>query len=302
MKAWGEWFIKTFNLDGIRLDAVKHISADYMREWIGHVRYTSGKNLFAVAEYISSTTGPLHNYITEVTAKGDYPQSACLFDFPLSFKFREASKKGEDYDLRNLFQNTLVAEQPALAVTFIENHDYEFGRAFNSHVEEWFKPLAYAFILLREAGFPCIFFPDYYGSVSVDSHQGYHSGREYLDLLLKLRKQFALGEEKQYAEENVAGWVRLGFVDGAKGAMAVVINTAYDKVSTIRMNTARKNKNFYHMATIKWTPGGFITVKGTYPEYGNSQDETLTDEEGWGDFLADGGSVSIWIENGVGID
>jgi alpha-amylase len=104
-----------------------------------------------------------------------------------------------------------MAEQPAKAVTFVENHDYQFGREFNSHVREWFKPLAYAFILLRDRGYPCVFFADYYGSHEKFEHQGQPSGREYLDLLLKLRKQFALGEERatlrsQCGEVGQNGW------------------------------------------------------------------------------------------------
>ena len=31
-------------------------------------------------------------------------------------------------------------------------------------VEPWFKPLAYALILLRREGYPCIFYADYYGA------------------------------------------------------------------------------------------------------------------------------------------
>lgn len=302
MKAWGEWFVKEFDLDGVRLDAVKHISAGFIREWVGHVRYKRGKDLFAVAEYISGTTDTLHWYLNEVTAKGDFPQRICLFDFPLFFKFREAGRRGEDYDLRELFRNTLMEEQPALAVTFVENHDYEYGRGFQCHVEAWFKPLAYAFILLRENGFPCLFFPDYYGSQDLFEHKGYQSGRQYLDLLLKLRKQFALGEEVWAAGSTVAGWTRLGFVPGARGAMAVVINTAYNRVQSIELETARIYKLFYHLATIKWTGNGYLVVKGAYTMYGNKEEGVWTDANGRGDFVADGGAVSIWIEEGAGLE
>jgi hypothetical protein len=65
--------------------------------------------------------------------------------------------------------------------------------------------------------------------------QGFHWFlRSDFPVLLKLRKQFALGEERYYADRNVAGWVRMGFVPGAKGAMAVVINTAYGAVKAIQ--------------------------------------------------------------------
>lgn len=194
-----------------------------------------------------------------------------------------------------------MTEQPAKAVTFVENHDYQFGREFNSHVREWFKPLAYAFILLRDRGYPCVFFADYYGSHDKFEHQGQPSGREYIDLLLKLRKQFALGEERFYSDRNVAGWVRMGGVPGAKGAMSVVINNSYGTLKAIAMNTGRFNKRFYHLATIKFKDNKFVVVKNRYELYGDKAEGLQTDRNGWGDFLADGGTAAIWIEDGVGL-
>ena len=50
-----------------------------------------------------------------------------------------------------------------MAVTFVDNHDSEPGQALESFIEDWFKPLAYALILLRKEGLPCVFYGDYYG-------------------------------------------------------------------------------------------------------------------------------------------
>ncbi len=301
MKYWGKWFTQEVGLDGLRLDAIKHITAGYIREWIGHVRAKTGKPLFTVGEYIAGETSTLHNYLTEVTASGQHPQDISLFDFPLRFLFGSASWQGEAFDLGALNYNTLMVEQPSKAVTFVENHDYQFGREFNSHVQEWFKPLAYAFILLRDKGYPCLFFPDYYGSHDKFEHRGQPSGREYLDLLLRLRKQFALGEERFYAERNVAGWVRMGGVPGAKGAMSVVINNSYGAVKAIRMNTGRFNKRFYHLATIKLKDNEFLVAKHRYELYGDKAEGLWADQHGWANFLADGGTAAIWIEDGVGL-
>jgi alpha-amylase len=301
MKYWGEWFTNEVGLDGLRLDAVKHITSGYIREWIGHIRAKTGKPLFTVGEYIAGDTSTLHEYLTEVTNSGQFPQDISLFDFPLRFLFGNASWQGESFDLRALNANTLMAEQPSKAVTFVENHDYQFGRGFNSHVQEWFKPLAYAFILLRDRGYPCLFFPDYYGSHNKDNHQGQPSGREYLNLLLKLRKQFALGEERFYADRNVAGWVRMGGVPDAKGAMSVVINNSVG-VKSIGMNTGRFNKRFYHLATIKLKDNQFVVIKNRYDLYGDKAEGLSTDRDGWADFLADAGTASIWIEDGVGLE
>jgi alpha-amylase len=301
MKYWGEWFVKELSLDGVRIDAVKHFSADYLREWLGHVRAKSNNSLFAVGEYIDGGTSTLHDYITRVSASGEYPQTITLFDFPLRFKFKEASMQGYGYDLRSLSSGTLVSEQPALAVTFVENHDYEYAREYESHVEEWFKPLAYAFILLREGGYPCVFFPDYFGSSESSWRPHQLKGKEYLDLFLMLRKQFALGAERYYADRNIAGWIRMGFVPGAKGGMAVVINNSPGGVQAIRMNTGRLNTCFYHLATVKSSASAFEVVKRDYKLYGSKSGGLWTDSSGWGDFVAEGGTVSIWIEYGANL-
>jgi alpha-amylase len=228
-----------------------------------------------------------------------------LFDFPLRFKLKTASWAGEAFDLRELERGTLVAEQPARAVTFVENHDYQYLRDVDSHVREWFKPIAYAYVLLRQGGYPCVFFPDYYGLGPEIDGRGQAPGREYLDLLLAVRKQLALGEERYYGDRNVAGWVRMGGVPGARGALAVVVNNGYAGVRAIRMDTGRASRRFYHLATIKHTgtadPGGFQVVRGAYGMYGDKADGLWTDAGGWADFLADSGTAALWVEDGVGL-
>jgi alpha-amylase len=109
------------------------------------------------------------------------------------------------FDLRELNRGTLLVEQPAKALTFVENHDYQYGRALDSHVREWFKPLAYAYILLRAGGYPCIFHGDYYGIDKALGGRGQPAGSGYLDPLLQVRKQCALGEERYYDDRSVAG-------------------------------------------------------------------------------------------------
>ena len=301
MKHWGTWFSAKVGLDGFRLDAVKHITAGYVREWVGHMRTEANKPFFTVGEYIAGDTPILHSYLTEVTTKGSYPQDISLLDFPLRFKFKSASWSGQSFDLRELNQNTLMAEQPAKAVTFVENHDYQFGRELDSHVKEWFKPLAYAFILLREQGYPCVFFPDYYGSHDKDNHKAQPSGREYINLLLKLRKQFALGDERFYAHSDIVGWVRMGGVSSAIGAMAVTMSNSYSAIKAIRMNTGRFNKRFYHLATIKLVGNQYVISRVNYDVFGSKSEGLMTDQYGWAEFVAEGGSVTIWIEDGVGL-
>jgi alpha-amylase len=255
-----------------------------------------------VAEYISETTGPLHDYLTQVSARGDYPQDICLFDFPLRFKFHRASWAGDSFDLRELGRDTLLAEQPSKAVTFVENHDYQYGREWESHVLEWFKPLAYAYILLRAGGYPCIFHADYYGVDPRLDGRGQAPGQEYLQLLLTLRKHFALGEERYYDERNVAGWVRLGETASAR-ALAVVVNNASAGVQSLWMDTGRSNRRFVHLATLKAAPqrsdtgAGFQVLRDAYPAYADNAEALLTCSDGWAHFPSDAGSVAIWLED-----
>ena len=69
--------------------------------------------------------------------------------------------------MRTLLDGTLVQCDPCRAVTFVQNHDTQDGQALQSVIAPWFQPIAYAVILLRPQGYPCIFYGDYYG---VPSH------------------------------------------------------------------------------------------------------------------------------------
>jgi alpha-amylase len=81
-------------------------------------------------------------------------QQVTLFDAALQLRFHQASKAGGDFDLRTIFDGTLVAARPDHAVTLVDNHDTQPLQALEAPVEPWFKPLAYALILLREGGRP----------------------------------------------------------------------------------------------------------------------------------------------------
>ena len=54
------------------------------------------------------------------------------------------------------------------------------------------KPAAYALILLREQGLPCVFYGDYYGISGQYAQQDF---KEVLDCLLAIRKDLAYGEQ-----------------------------------------------------------------------------------------------------------
>ena len=143
-------------MDGFRLDAVKHINTNFYKKWIKELRNATNKQLFTVGEYWTGDVSKLHKYLTEIEGE------ISLFDVPLHYNLCTASKE-ENYDLSQIFEHTLVKENPSKAVTFVDNHDTQPEQALESFIEKWFKPAAYALILLREDGYPCVFYGDYYG-------------------------------------------------------------------------------------------------------------------------------------------
>ena len=119
---------------------------------------TAQRDLFIVAEYWSHDLSALQQYIELVDGK------VMLFDVALHLKFHQASKQGDGFDMAQIFTDTLTAADPAHAVTLVANHDTQPLQSLEAPVEPWFKPLAYALILLREQGVPCVFYPDLYGA------------------------------------------------------------------------------------------------------------------------------------------
>jgi alpha-amylase len=172
----------------------------------------AAREIPVVAEYWSADLGALEWFLTAV---GD---RMMLFDVPLHFAFHRAGIEGDAFDLRTIFDRTLVAARHDMAVTFVDNHDSQPMQALESTVADWFKPLAYALILLRREGFPCVFQADYDGAAYTEQRWGEEpvdvemaSHRAFLDVCLGLRRD--LGESEQadaFDHSNVIGWIRHG--------------------------------------------------------------------------------------------
>lgn len=275
LKSWGEWYIDTTKIDGVRFDAVKHVRAGFFPQWLNHLREYSGKDIFAVGEYWSYEVEALHHFI-DVTGG-----NVALFDAPLHLNFALASKAGNGYDMRTIFDGSLVQNEPTLAVTIVANHDTQPLQALESVVEPWFKPLAYALILLRRDGYPCIFYPDYFGAHYKDSGK---DGQEYeiwmnshqwlIDKFLEARQNYAFGDQYDYFDHaNTVGWTRLGTKEN-QGAMAVVLSNGD--------------------AGSKWMEVG--QANQTYFDLTEHISETITtNDEGWAEFRCEPGSVSVWV-------
>ena len=274
LKNWGLWYYNFTGVDGFRLDAVKHIRADFFPNWLGKIREVAEKNLFAVGEYWSLSIDKILSYME----KSEYTMN--LFDVPLHYNFFNASRSNGEYDMRKIFDGTLLSTIPDRAVTFVDNHDTEPGQALESWVLDWFKPIAYSIILLRNRGIPCVFYGDYYGIPSKDVCPK----NVILDKLLKARKYFAYGEQEDYFyDKNKVGFVRRGDYEHHDSGLAVVMT---DKLGgVVRMNIGKK-----FAGTVFYDCLGFVDKK------------IYIDEEGYGDFECIDGSVSVWIRDGQRIN
>ena len=274
LKAWGQWYLNETNIDGFRLDAVKHIRSDFFPDWLGELRNCSEKKLFAVGEYWSANIDVINNYIQKTEG------CMSLFDVPLHYNFYRASVSNGEFNMSQIFDGTIVGTNPEKAVTFVDNHDTELGQALESWILDWFKPLAYSLILLRKDGFPCVFYGDYYGI----PEKGIEPKDHMLDILLKVRKYFAYGDQYDYFNDrNIIGFTRTGDYDHPDSGVAVVMT---DKQGgAIQMNVGKNLANSV-----------------LYDCTGNLSETVYVDNDGNGIFYCKDGSVSVWIKQGQSVN
>ncbi len=275
---WGRWYLDKTGVDGFRLDAIKHIAAWFFPEWLDSLEKYVGRDLFVVGEYWVNSLATLLKYIDDVGGR------MSVFDVPLHYNFHRASRAGSEFDMRRILEGTVMQARPTHAVTFVENHDSQPLQALESVVETWFKPLAYALVLLRKEGYPCLFYADYYGAEYDDfgrdgnrHHIVIPSLRQLLDIMLAVRRDFAHGSQYDYFDHpSTIGWTRLG-EEADCGGMAVLMSNGgdgYKWMETCSASTEYKD----------------VT--------GNISRRVITNEHGWGEFLCNAGSVSVWVPSG----
>lgn len=254
---WGSWYLDFTGVESLRLDALKHITYDFYPGWLQMLREHTGRELFTVGEYWVGNLGELMAYLRNCG------RCMSLFDVPLHFNFQHLSLAGSKACLADVLNHTLVSQDPDHAVTFVDNHDTQYDRELQSWVQGWFKPLAYAIILLREKGTPCVFYGDLYGvpSYRIAPVQG-------LETLLRARKEYGYGHQEDYFYfNNVIGWTR-------GDHMAVVLSNGDDGWMDMYLGK----------------PGDvFVDLMG------NRKEEVVIDQNGCGTFLVRSHSVSVWV-------
>lgn len=66
--------------------------------------------MFAVGEFWKDSLGDIEAYLNNMGTQFS------VFDAPLHYNFKEAGEAGNNYDLRQIFDNTLVKTRPKDAV------------------------------------------------------------------------------------------------------------------------------------------------------------------------------------------
>ena len=271
---WLKWFVDTTGVAGLRLDAIKHIDLQFMHQLIQQAHEQYGDAFYVFGEYWHADSAAKGDYLADTDYLFD------LVDVGLHMNFHKASRAGKDYDLRTLFDGSLIQQTPTSAVTFVDNHDTQRGQALESTVDEWFKPLAYAVILLREQGLPCVFYGDYYG---IEGEFAQQSFQPILDTLLYLRQHHAYGEQIDYLDNaQCIGWTRLGTEEHPDGLAVILTNG----------EAAEKKMHV-----------GQLQAGNTFVDHlGHCDQHVVIDEEGWGVFPVAAGSVSVWRRQAADIN
>lgn len=187
----GEWMTKALDIQGYRLDNVKGISPNWLRDFLGYGKMY-GK--FAVGEYYDGNKDSLSYWINN-SMNG----RASVFDFPLRFILKDMCSGGGYFDMSTLDHAGMAGRDPGHAVTFVENHDTDRSDPISTN-----KLLAYAYILTSE-GYPCVYYKDY------STDYGSYGLKTTLDNLIWIHEKLASGStEQRWKDNDVFAYERTG--------------------------------------------------------------------------------------------
>ncbi len=260
--SWGNWITTKLNLDGYRLDATKHIYTPFMNQWLDNVKGSR----FAVGEAWFNNVQWMQDYAAATGGR------MSLVDVPLHYTFNAMSNGNGSWDMRGLQFAGFTEANGALSVSFVENHDTDHSTgALYSPVTN-LKMLAYAYILTREKGYPCVFYRDFYE---------YGLGNP-IKKLMEIRKDNAYGAGFEYTSVNDADvyvYSRAG--DASHAGLLMMLNDG---------NSARTK-------TIT-TPFKNVTL---VDKTGNTTGSVTTNSSGTGNFPVNARSYAVWVpSNSVG--
>lgn len=261
---WGEWYAAHTGVDGFRLDEVAPEHSDFFGIWLHNLRVKFSKEFFSVGEYWKNDVGDLVCYLDKCW------NCMSLFDVPLHYNFYAASQNRPAFDLCHILDGSLVAQRAVQSVTFVDTHSTQSGQNKESWVEQWFKPFAYALILLRDTGYPCVFYGDWYGT------QDGLPPVDELPMLMTARVKKAYGPQHDYFDHpKTIGWTREGDAGHPESGLAVLLNSGEeDAVKRMYVGTQHAGDRFS-------------------PLFGG--DQVTIGEDGHGEFSVGSGKIQVYV-------
>lgn len=240
---YAQRMIEEIGYDGFRFDYVKGFGP-WMIKAIAERRFNKpGDALykpFCVGEYWDSEVS-IEDWLQAANSFNDNPVTA--FDFPLRYHLKDMCDT-YGYDMRGLLaQDSVLTTEPDSAVTFVDNHDTTQNPG-DAVIHD--KLLAYAFLLTHQ-GYPCVFWPDYFGSNGNGglSRTGSANG---LDALIAAHEKYAGGETANlWADVNLYIMQRSGF--GSQPGLVLVLNNRGDAWNGATVKTQWMNQ---HLTPVAW--------------------------------------------------
>lgn len=244
---WIRWFDKQTDVDGYRIDAVKHMPPGFIEGLLYQVQEGMGQRSFAVGEYYDANPNTLQWWVNAVNRRSS------VFDFTLFFNLKEMAHGNGYYDmrgLRNRFQDTRNS------VTFVNNHD-TFERA--NGLQIWIRAnLAYAYIMAAE-GYPKVYWKDLFDD------QG--NPRYYLLNLVWIHNFFARGAQlERWADPDLyvlerEGNLLAGFNDNNHAWRTEWVRTGFGpnvRLHDYALGVGDVWTNEHGWARISVPPGGYV--------------------------------------------
>lgn len=156
-------WIEKLQPDGFRLDAVKHVPADFWQDFNANATRIAGKDFLLLGEYLNGDPAEM----LKIWRAGGFTS---LFDFPLYYTMKEVFADGADcrkLSSRMYFDRNYP--DAGLLATFLDNHDLDRFITSCGGDESKYR-LALAF-LLTSRGIPTLCYGDEQGLAGVHGKQ-----------------------------------------------------------------------------------------------------------------------------------
>ena len=245
---WIRWFDKQTGVDGYRIDAVKHMTPEFIEGMMWQVQEGMNKSSFAVGELYDGNPNTLGWW---VNAAG---RRSSVFDFTSFFELLSMAHGNGYYDMRQLRTRFYDYEK---SVTFCNNHD-TFRRANGLHLYQR-SNLAHAWIMAA-AGYPSVYWLDLF-------EEGTEDSRYWMENLIWIHHHLAKGNQiERWADQDLMviereGNLLAGFNDNTTEWRAAWVRTGFGpnvRLHDYALGVGDVWTNEHGYARIAVPPSGYV--------------------------------------------